>query len=248
MARKSKAAPAQGELVADQAVNRIKGLLGGNGKTKSETVSASALNIKPLREKVLEVAIEGTAPLMMLRFSEKAKQKIMETQRAGSQGKSKRSRDARNFEDDFKGASYHLHDNSGYGIPAISFRHALIECCRLVDFKMTLAKQVLFVEPDGWDKYDGQPLVRIISPKEPEMTVMPVRNASGVMDLRARPMWRKWGAELRIRFDSDRFTVDDVVNLLVRAGAQNGIGEGRANSKNGPGMGYGAFRVANLKE
>lgn len=221
--------------------NRIKKHFKDN-HSKSETVDVSRLVIKPLREKVLEVTIQGSAPLMMLRFSQKAKQKIMETQRAGGQAKSKKNREARNFERDFKDASYVLEDGS-YGIPAISFRHALIECCRLVGFKMTVAKQVVFVEADGFDKFDGQPLVRIHSPAEPEMSVMPVRNASGVMDLRARPMWREWGCNLRLRFDEDHFHVQDILNLLVRAGRQNGMGEGRSNSKMGPGAGFGSFEV-----
>lgn len=242
MARKS--VVASGNNAAGE--NRIKTLIEG-GSESPEQIDVSSLNIKPLNEEGLSLAIEGTSPLMMLRFSEKAKHKMIEAHKAGSQGRSKvKSREARSFEDDFKGASYMLHDGSGYGIPAISFRHALISCCRLVDFKMTVARQTIIVDADGFDKFDGQPLVRIIAPEEPEMTIMPVRNASGVMDLRARPMWRTWGCELRVRYDADRFTKSDIVNLLCRAGAQNGIGEGRLNSKNGPGMGYGAFRISNI--
>lgn len=220
-------------------VNRVAGEIAGHGSS----VDISTLKITPLREKVLEVSIKGVTPLMMLRFSQKAKATMMATQQAGGQAKSKKNRSARDFEADFKGASYIMADNSGYGIPAISFRHALIESCRLVNFKMTLAKQTLFVEADGIDKLDGQPLVRIHSPAEPECTIMPVRNASGVMDLRARPMWREWGCDLRIRFDEDHFHLQDVLNLLIRAGSQNGVGEGRVNSKMGPGLGFGSFQV-----
>ena len=64
------------------------------------------------------------------------------------------------------------------------------------------------------------------------------------MDLRARPMWRKWGVKLRMEYDADQFTASDVVNLIARAGIQVGIGPGRPFSKMSYGMGYGTFRIA----
>ena len=74
---------------------------------------------------------------------------------------------------------------------------------------------------------------------------MAVRNESGVCDLRPRPMWRKgWEAVVRVRFDGDQFTLIDVANLLLRAGMQVGIGEGRPDSRNSCGMGWGLFRLA----
>jgi hypothetical protein len=46
-----------------------------------------------------------------------------------------------------------------------------------------------------------------------------------------------------VRFDADQFKASDVVNLLQRAGAQVGIGEGRPFSKSSNGLGYGTFDV-----
>jgi hypothetical protein len=89
---------------------------------------------------------------------------------------------------------------------------------------------------------DGTPLVRLDAPA-PEMNVSPVRNATGVMDLRARPMWKEWGATVRVRYDSDQFTSQDVFNLLLRVGVQVGIGEGRADSRESAGVDLGFFAV-----
>jgi hypothetical protein len=61
-------------------------------------------------------------------------------------------------------------------------------------------------------------------------------------------MFKTWGCTLRIRFDADQFTVDDVMNLLERAGQQVGIGEGRPNSPNSFGMGWGTFTAVSEKE
>lgn len=48
---------------------------------------------------------------------------------------------------------------------------------------------------------------------------------------------------LRIRFDADLFTKTDIVNLIMRVGAQVGIGEGRPDSKDSAGMGFGLFEI-----
>lgn len=109
---------------------------------------------------------------------------------------------------------------------------------------MTQAKLAIFVEADGVDAADGTPLVRILGP-EPEQWVAPVRNATGVMDLRSRPRWNTWGASVTVRFDADVFTLDDVVNLFARIGAQVGVGEGRPFSKNSCGLGFGLFHIVN---
>lgn len=75
------------------------------------------------------------------------------------------------------------------------------------------------------------------------MSVLPARNATGVVDLRSRPMWREWSARVVVRFDTDQFTPADVANLLVRAGAQVGIGEGRPDSRQSAGLGFGLFTL-----
>jgi hypothetical protein len=57
-------------------------------------------------------------------------------------------------------------------------------------------------------------------------------------------MWREWSMALRVRFDADQFSAQDVGNLLARVGAQVGIGEGRADSKSSAGVGWGHFELA----
>ena len=127
------------------------------------------------------------------------------------------------------------------GIPAPAFRNAMISACRVVGFQMTRAKLALFVVPDGFDAEDGTPLVRITK-GEPIYTELAVKNETGVCDLRPRPMWREgWEAVVRIKYDADMFTLTDVANLLMRAGAQVGIGEGRPDSRKSCGIGWGIF-------
>lgn len=198
------------------------------------------VQIKPLRLTVLELVIVGTAPYMQLRFSQKAIGKMMATQQAGTQAKSKKNREARDFDDDYRQA-FHLFPDGKPGIPASSIRAACISACRTVGFKMTLAKLSIFCEADGLDIVDGVPLIKIFG--TPERSIMPARNANGGTDLRVRPIWKEWKANVRIRFDEDQFSASDACNLLARAGAQVGIGEGRPDSRESAGIGFGTFRI-----
>ena len=111
---------------------------------------------------------------------------------------------------------------------------------------MTHAKLAVFIEKDIVDATDiGTDLVKITK-GSPERFEAMVRNDNGSADIRSRPMWQAgWEASVTIRFDGDMFTVDDVANLLARVGAQIGVGEGRADSKDSCGQGWGFFEIVN---
>lgn len=184
--------------------------------------------------------IRGTTPLVMNKFSEKAKNEMRAKQEAGKTPKTGKAREAKDFTKCFK-AAQHISSQGWVGIPASAFRCALISACRLVDFKMTLARLSAFIVADGFDEDDGTPLVKITKGK-PEMVVHHVRNESGVCDIRPRPMWKEgWEARVHVKWDGDQFTLTDVSNLLMRVGMQVGILEGRPDSKKSAGMGWGLF-------
>lgn len=201
-----------------------------------------AIGITPPMMAILHLKLVGTAPLVICRFSEKAMNLMKEKQAAGSTANKSKNRAAKDFDEVFNGAR-HISSEGWDGIHAGAFRNAMISACRLVNFKMTLAKLSVFVQADGLDRVDGTPLVRIIG-GEPERCDLPVRNATGVIDIRTRPMWREWGVDLRVRYDAHQFTATDIANLVSRVGAQVGIGEGRADSKDSAGVGWGHFEVA----
>ena len=202
---------------------------------------AASLTISPPNLQTLELRIRGQSPYMQAKFAAKAKQAMMAKQAAGSVAKKGVKREARDFDADFR-AAQHRATEGWAGIPAAALRNACIDACRIVGFQMTRAKMSVFVQPDGFDAEDGTPLVRLDA-DEPEQTEMATRNATGVVDIRVRPMWRDWSAIVRVTFDADQFTAQDVTNLLARAGQQVGIGEGRPFSKSSAGMGFGLFAV-----
>jgi hypothetical protein len=212
----------------------------GNDKMNAVTnIKSAQVTIPEPNISVAVFEIIGTAPLMTARFSKKAE--LMAKMAEGKSAGSKRSRPARDFERDAEDAAYRS-EEGWYGI------NAMISACRLVGFKMTLAKLSLFIEPEGFDVNDSTPLVKIDAPHY-EVNTMHTRNATGVVDVRARPLWRPgWKARLHVRYDADQFTINDIANLLSRVGMQVGIGEGRPDSKSSAGLGFGLFRVANKPE
>ena len=207
-------------------------------KQQTTSVSISAPRIETATFRLI-----GTSPLVQARFSAKAKQMMMDKMAAGSTSKGKKVREARDFDQDCLNAM-HIGVDGQAGVPAGAFRNAMSSACRLVGFKMTLAKLSVFVQADTFDAVDGVPLVHLNG--KWERLDMHTRNATGVVDIRVRPMWREWWIDLRVQFDAEQFTLTDVSNLLMRAGVQVGIGEGRHDSKSSTGLGFGCFRLGEV--
>lgn len=205
------------------------------GAAVVEKVEIQAPNLKSVI-----IDIIGSTPLVENKFSAKAKQQIIDKQTEGSTSRSKRIRESKDFDKLYEDA-IHRSPEGWYGIPAPAFRNAMISACRLVGYVMTRAKLSIFILPDGFDKDDRTPLVRITKGK-PSRFDSAVRLETGVCDIRSRPMWELgWEATVRIEFDADQLTTKDVYNLLYRAGKQIGILEGRPDSKKSNGQGWGLF-------
>jgi len=210
--------------------------------TKAKTqAQEEAISIKAPDFRLLQINIRGTAPLVINRFSAKAIEMMRATQEAGSAAKSKKAREPKDFHALFENAK-HVSEEGWEGIHAAAFRNGAISACRAIGYKMTHAKLAFMVVADGFDRVDGAPLVRLTE-GEAEEWVAPTRNATGVADLRCRPMYREWAAVLRIKYDAGMFNSNDMVNLISRVGVQVGIGEGRPDSKNSAGLGFGLFEI-----
>ena len=213
----------------------------GNGKTLKPPAT-ERLTIAPPNIKTARFAIVGTAPYVQHAFSQKARGIMHATQEAGSTSRGKKVRQPRDFQADYQ-AAMHKTAEGWYGIPATAFRNAMVSACRMAQFKMTHAKLSVFILADGMDQDGHTPLVRITK-GEPQYLETAARNDNGGCDLRARPLWSPgWEATVAVQFDADQFTVKDVANLLMRAGIQVGVGEGRPDSPNSCGMGWGTFRL-----
>lgn len=213
--------------------------------TKKAAATANVV-IPPPNFQQAQFEIIGTAPLVMHRMSQKLKQEFEAKMLAGSTPAKKKTFAPANLEEIMDGARYinkSKKTDTWDGIHAAAFRNALISACRLVNFKMTIAKMSIFVVQDGWDYLEPQiPLVRIRG-TQAVMQQDIARTQTGVAYLCIRPAYHGWSAKLNLRWDGDQFKLADVANLLNRAGQQVGVGEGRPDSKNSAGMGWGTFMI-----
>jgi hypothetical protein len=211
-------------------------------KPKSSLISeVTKLIVSPPNFQFAKVRLIGTAPLVMNKMSSANRQKMIDDMEKGSQTKKGSKRPPKDFDAVYKGAM-HISADGWYGIPASALRTGMVDACRLVGFKMTVAKLSVFVEPDGFDVDDGQPLVRITE-GEPVRKDMAVKLANGSTDILSRPFFFPWQAQPTLKWDGDQFSPLDVINLLARVGGQVGVGAGRPGSKNSTGMGWGTFGV-----
>lgn len=209
------------------------------GATPLKVASERAVIKKP-NMRTVAVKIRGKL-YVQNKFGGDQKRGIHEKQELGHQGTKGGKRPPKNFQALYENAK-HKTKEGWCGIPAPAFRNGMISACKIIGFHMTKAKLAVFIEEDGYDAEDGTPLVKITK-GAPEYFETYVRNETGVVDLRARPLWREWEATVRVRFDADMFSASDIANLMARVGLQVGIGEGRADSKSSNGMGWGTFEV-----
>lgn len=224
--------------------------LNGSTKAKKEKPAEIGVSISPPNLQTAEFCIVGTSPYVQNKFSAKAKAMMKAKQEAGSTAKKGSKKESKNFKECYEEAQYKPSGQKwpNGAIPATSIKAAMVAACRLTDFQMTLAKQCVYVEADGYDADERTPLIKITKGK-PTYFEQAVTLATGVADLRARPLWEPgWESNVRITFDADRFTLEDVTNLLMRAGSQVGIGEGRQASRKCVGIGWGAFTISGKRK
>lgn len=214
--------------------------------TPSATETSKTVTIKAPKFGVAVFHVRGIAPLVIHRFSSKTKAQMKQKMETGKAAGNKKNREAKATDDLYEESRYR-HADGWDGFNASAIRAAMISACRLVGFKMTLAKLSVFVEADGSDAEEPQiPLIRIIG--EPMKQEDMARVETGQPYVTVRAAFHDWAANIRIRFDMDQFTHQDVANLMSRVGLQVGIGEGRPDSKNSAGMGWGLFEIDSMDE
>lgn len=210
--------------------------------TKKET-KKELITIKPLNMEHITFTIIGTAPLIMNNFSQKAREQLAKNMTKGNAAKTKKERPPRNFEEDYEGYR-HIAQEGWDGIPATALKGAMVRAAGNIGYVMTLSKCAFFIEPDGIDKVDLVPLVKITK-GEPAPRMHYTRIQGVTIDLVNRPIWEPgWEANVTIKYDADIMSKEDIANLLHRAGETVGIMAGRPSSKQSVGMGCGTFRIA----
>lgn len=187
-------------------------------------MTAAKIELPPLKTQTVQFMLVGDSPLIVHRWSEKAKREILDKhmKRATS------AKQAKDPEEDYRSSLYMI-EGGGYGFPANGVKAAMVGACRFVEMKMTEARGAFHVEGEMLQIH-GEP-----RPRE-DM----VRVGMGKPDIRYRGEFVDWRLPVLLKFMPDVLSAEQIANLLNVAGFAIGIGEWRPE-KSGS---FGRFHVA----
>lgn len=163
------------------------------------------------------IPIIGISPLVVHCFSEKAKKQIENAQNLVAKNKKHELR----VPTEECQAAKHISADGWEGFPAAGFKAAMIRGAKACGLVMKDVQTAFFIKSDCRIKQ----LVRIYG--ESEMHCDHVRLSSGGADLRYRPYYNTWSANLRIEFNSGVISLDQIYQIVKAGGWGGGIGEMR---------------------
>ena len=188
------------------------------------------VTLKPIETEKVAIKIEGISPLIQHQWSEKALRQMREKQG----GRKTRDREARDPVAEMEAATYRTADGR-YGLPLLAIKAAIIAAAHKdIGIEKTLVRKSLFIADN-----DGSGVVPMDC-DEPILREDCVRVGAGSADLRYRPQFNRWSATIVFEIDATNLKVDDLVNLINRAGFGVGICEWRPEK----GGEFGRFCVA----
>lgn len=192
--------------------------------TKVQKVQQVGVTIPGLQIATFKLTLVGDSALICNRFSEKAKQMMLDKMMK----KPKQARAAKDPEKDFRGSLYPLGKNK-FGFPVVAFKSAAVDAC-------SHAEGISKVEARGAFHINGD-LAEING--KPTMREDTVKVGMGQTDLRYRGEFKEWSATLEVRYNKNVLSMEQIVNLFNIGGFAIGVGEWRPQ-KDGS---YGMFHV-----
>lgn len=187
-------------------------------------MKATTIIVPEIKMQAITVDIIGTAPLVVHRFGVKARREILDKQMK----KAKKPRESREPEAEYLDSLYKFKDSEKTGFPATGFKGAMMRGCKMAGGVMIDTRVLFYILPDGFST-SGEQLVEIDGDYEMREDV--VRIGNGSSDLRYRPIYPKWSANLNIEYNSNVISAEQIINL-VSLGGLCGIGEGRPEKSN----------------
>lgn len=192
--------------------------LNGNGKHGDQEL---LVNLPQLQIRTMKITLVGDSSLICNRFSEKAKQQMLDKQMK----KAKQAKEAKDPKQCFLDSLYHL-PGGKYGFPTIGFKSAAVDACSHVDGVTKVEARGAFHVQGDFAEIDGEPTPRTDT----------VRIAMGTTDIRIRGEFKEWETELTLRYNSSILAPEQIINLFNVAGFAIGVGEHRPQRDGSNGM------------
>lgn len=184
---------------------------------------SDAIEIQRLDTEILTIPIIGLTPLIMHNFSAKAKKQMLDAM----QGK-KKLKEIKDPEKEYDDAFYKFKDGR-FGFPSMGFKRATVSACRHYgkSVSMVITMQSIFVRGElGVDDKMLVPINGIPHIREDVVTV-----GMGGHDLRYRPYFSDWSADLEVTYVSTTISRDSVLSLVEAGGLTVGVGDWRPEKK-----------------
>lgn len=211
-------------------------------KPVHRTIVLDDPNIKAIGDMTL--TLRCRTPLIMHRFSEKAKATMLGKQMGKAQGK----KTPKVPEEDFLDSIYFIGKRAAttaglaqakFGMPAIWLKASAVRGAKLNDFAMTDARSAFFVRPDVGE------LIEMSCPP-PTMREDAVRLQGSTTDLRHRAEFVEWEVTAHINYNVRLVSAEKLVSWFVAAGIFVGLGEMRPAGRSSTGS-NGTFDVVNAE-
>ncbi len=194
------------------------------------------IQIDRIAAETIRVPIVGTAPLIVHRFSEKAKRQMLDNM----QGR-KTPKEPKDPQAEYEACFYRLSGGRS-GFPVIAFKAATVGAARFYGKSVSmvgLRQQIFFRGELG---VDGQMLAILTG--EPKLREDVTRVGNGGADLRYRPEYRDWSTSLDITYVSSMLTRASVLSLIDAGGMGVGVGEWRPEKRGD----FGTYMVDQSRE
>lgn len=205
-----------------------------NVETKHEDTEAKGVivGLKPLKVGTLKVTIRGLSPLIVHAWGKKALTEMLTAQQMTKEEKkkAKEKRAAKDPQADFEEARYII--DGKHSFPTIAVKKAMVDAGYVLGISRAVVRQAVFIVGDYFEIKHAACVRR-----EDTVRVGPFGNRQA--DLRYRPEYQGWSADLEFRFRFDMIDQEQLIALLQNAGFSVGLGEWRPQ-KDGQ---FGTFEV-----
>ncbi|MFH1184709.1 MAG: hypothetical protein V1755_06675 [Chloroflexota bacterium] len=209
-----------------------------NGRKTAEPVFQ--ITIPKMNLSSFRVKLVGMAPIIVHRFTEKAERSIQDKQSK----KAAKAREARDPNAEYLAACYVFPGSTPgekgcrYAITARCVKAATVGACRFISgLPMTFGRGAFSIAGE-----DDPDLIELKF-SEMRMRTDAVRLPNGNLDLRYRPEFTEWSAVVKITYNAEIITPEQIVGLMAMGGFHCGLLEDRPSSKSGPGGNHGTFTV-----
>ena len=198
--------------------------------------------VKPIKIKEVEITIKGLTPLIVNNFSEKSKQQIIDAQQ-----KKTKEKTIRNEFEDMMRALYWLtpmpeefteealnqsiKDGARFGFPAKGLKESIVSgAYRNGMTKDKVSLYGAFFIPEEMLE---------IKFKEIVMRSDYVRIAHNGTDVRFRPEFKDWTITFKMRYNENKYSLQQIIDFINLGGFSCGLGEMRTEK----GGNFGGYEV-----